>query len=217
MVADLYEALGVERGCSGPEVRRAYRRAAKRAHPDGGGSSAKFAVVRLAHDVLTDAARRVRYDLDGTIEETVPDTRQAMALNLIAGALDVVVTQIAGQRGRPERVDLIDRVRAVLKEKKRAVLVQKEGLSTAIGIWSKLDGRFRRKTEGENLLGAVARGKIDALRSTIGQCDAEVEKIVGALELLLDYRFEVNAAQGLDMAPAAMGLYQLLGQAGRMW
>ena len=44
--------LGVGRDASADEIRTAYRRAAKRAHPDRGGSSEAFQRVRMAADVL---------------------------------------------------------------------------------------------------------------------------------------------------------------------
>lgn len=45
-------ALGVGRGAGAEEIRAAYRRAAKRAHPDRGGSSEAFRRVRAAADAL---------------------------------------------------------------------------------------------------------------------------------------------------------------------
>jgi len=44
--------LGVGRGADAQEIRAAYRRAAKRAHPDLGGSSEAFRHVREAADAL---------------------------------------------------------------------------------------------------------------------------------------------------------------------
>ena len=49
---DYHAILGVARGASADEIRAAYRSAAKRAHPDQGGSNAAFRLVRKAADVL---------------------------------------------------------------------------------------------------------------------------------------------------------------------
>ncbi|MGH7023609.1 MAG: DnaJ domain-containing protein [Caulobacteraceae bacterium] len=49
---DHYEILGVKRGASAQEVRAAFRRAAKKAHPDQGGSSDAFRRLRVAADLL---------------------------------------------------------------------------------------------------------------------------------------------------------------------
>ena len=44
--------LPLGRRLYGPEIKDAYKRAAKRAHPDGGGSEQAFRALRDAHDAL---------------------------------------------------------------------------------------------------------------------------------------------------------------------
>jgi curved DNA-binding protein CbpA len=62
---DPYVVLGVLRQASPDEIARAYRRAARATHPDGGGSRAgaeRFRAVSDAYDMLRDPARRAAYD-----------------------------------------------------------------------------------------------------------------------------------------------------------
>src|ERR1700758_3334581 len=62
---DPYGVLGVGRQASPDEIARAYRRAARATHPDGGGSAAgaeQFQVVSDAYDMLRDPGRRAGYD-----------------------------------------------------------------------------------------------------------------------------------------------------------
>ena len=58
-----YDILGVARDATADEVRRAFRRAAMRAHPDRG-TDGGAAMVRLnaAYETLKDAGRRAAYD-----------------------------------------------------------------------------------------------------------------------------------------------------------
>jgi curved DNA-binding protein CbpA len=61
---DPYVVLGVARQASGEEIARAYRRAARASHPDGGGagSAERFQAVSDAYEVLRDPRRRGVYD-----------------------------------------------------------------------------------------------------------------------------------------------------------
>lgn len=63
---DYYEVLGVAKGASADELKKAYRKAAVKYHPDKeGGDEAKFKEVNEAYDVLKDAQKRQRYDQFG--------------------------------------------------------------------------------------------------------------------------------------------------------
>lgn len=57
-----YEVLGIPRTASATEVKTAYRKAARIAHPDHGGNSEDFGEVTLAYETLIDPAARERYD-----------------------------------------------------------------------------------------------------------------------------------------------------------
>ena len=61
-VPDHYEILGLASDASSQDVKDAYKRLAKRAHPDAGGSDALFRMVEQAHRVLSDPAARRAYD-----------------------------------------------------------------------------------------------------------------------------------------------------------
>lgn len=53
---DPYAVLGIAPDADSGEIARAYRRAARRTHPDMGGSAAEFAVVQAAWEALSDPA-----------------------------------------------------------------------------------------------------------------------------------------------------------------
>ena len=66
---DHYETLGVERGASIDEIKKAYRKLAMKYHPDRqGGDPEKFKAINQAHETLSDPEKRARYDQFGTDE-----------------------------------------------------------------------------------------------------------------------------------------------------
>ncbi|KXN88325.1 hypothetical protein AN958_07470 [Leucoagaricus sp. SymC.cos] len=59
---DYYKVLGVSRDADEKTIKKAFRQAAKTAHPDKGGSEAKMATVNEAYEVLSDPELRARFD-----------------------------------------------------------------------------------------------------------------------------------------------------------
>ncbi len=67
MPHDYYIVLGVERGADLSQIKRAYRNASKRYHPDtvgGDTCSRKFIEAQEAYEVLSDTAKRRAYDAE---------------------------------------------------------------------------------------------------------------------------------------------------------
>ena len=76
MALDLYQRLGVKRGASEAEIKKAYRSLAKQLHPDRNkdkpDAAKRFAEVTQAYDLLSDKDKRARYDRGEIDEEGNP-------------------------------------------------------------------------------------------------------------------------------------------------
>jgi DnaJ-class molecular chaperone len=73
---DLYQRLGVQRGASEAEIKKAYRSLAKQLHPDRNtdnpNAAKRFGEVTAAYDLLSDKDKRARYDRGEIDEEGNP-------------------------------------------------------------------------------------------------------------------------------------------------
>lgn len=76
MAKDFYEVLGVSRSASQPEIKKAYRRLARKYHPDlnpgDKTSEAKFKEIQGAYSVLIDPKKKAQYDQFGFAGDMPP-------------------------------------------------------------------------------------------------------------------------------------------------
>ena len=76
MALDLYQRLGLKRGASEAEIKKAYRSLAKQLHPDRNkdnpNAAKRFGEVTHAYDMLSDKDKRARYDRGEIDEEGNP-------------------------------------------------------------------------------------------------------------------------------------------------
>ena len=65
---DYYEVLGISKGASDDEIKKAYRKLAKQYHPDvnkAPDAEAKFKEINEAYEVLSDPQKKATYDQFG--------------------------------------------------------------------------------------------------------------------------------------------------------
>ena len=87
MAQDYYETLGVDRKAEADEIRKTYRKLARKYHPDlnPGDKSAedRFKKVQEAYDVLSDPKKKTMYDQVGFYSENERIGLEFFARNLL--------------------------------------------------------------------------------------------------------------------------------------
>src|SRR3989344_9682490 len=73
MANDYYSTLGISKGASPDEIKKAYRKLAHQFHPDKSqGDAEKFKEVNEAYHVLSNPDKRKQYDQFGTTFQSGP-------------------------------------------------------------------------------------------------------------------------------------------------
>lgn len=188
-----YEVLGVPPDAPKDAVRRAYRRVSKNAHPDGGGTTERFELVKRAHDILTDDERRERFDRTGDDSEKAVDNGMALALQNVNTALEQVLGDIVKQGREPHQVaDLVRLMAGKLRARKAQVEKQTKDMHTAIAKNELLLGRFTSK-DGDNRMEMVVQNRIRMLRGLIENTKIVTKALDDAVAIIEAHEYRADA------------------------
>lgn len=104
---DYYKTLGVPRTATTDEIKKAFRKLARKYHPDAGGSEAKFKEINEAYEVLSDDKKRKLYDQYGTANENqIPRGWGGGAVNM-----DDIFGGAGGASGFGSWADILESIR----------------------------------------------------------------------------------------------------------
>lgn len=205
--ADLYSVLGVERGADEPTIRRAYRRAAKHAHPDGGGSPEAFGRLSRALRVLTNAKARDHYDKTGEVDEPGPDQTQSQIHMMAANAL----LQAMASSYDVDRTDLIAAAKANLRQLQTQCRAANNQVKEGIDRLERVAKRLKRKksrVKTPDFMQAMIEGHIAMLRRSIAMNDAQMEQSAEAMKLIDEYTYDTEPLKPFGFFPSTTSTNQ---------
>lgn len=187
---DLYEILGVERTATSAEIKRAYRRKAKKAHPDAGGSDAEMSALSRAFMVLADPERRKKFDETGRVE-VEPDNLTTAAINNITVLLN---SFLMSDREIPDyKRAMIAHFEAKKIDVHRALMPAERAIKRA----ERIKKRWKRKKKlGEDLIRRSLDWQIDRHKESIAKGEGDIRILDRCIEILNGYTYsaEVSAS-----------------------
>jgi curved DNA-binding protein CbpA len=202
---DPYAHLSVPRDAPPDAIRRAYRRRAKSDHPDSPtGSSSKFSLTKLSHDILSDAARRARYDATGDASETSPDNAQAEIYQTIMQLFDAVCAEESKLGRDPLTLDLAAMMRQLCAKNITAFKQQRAQTEAQLAKALKFVGRFKKRVpkgankptgenSADNLLDTLITGRLTPFHDALRMIDARIALFEKSAAILADYDFTADA------------------------
>jgi molecular chaperone DnaJ len=200
MAQDYYQTLGLAKGASQDDIKKAYRKLAHEHHPDkGSGNADKFKEVSEAYQVLSDPNKRQQYDQFGPGFQNAQGFRGGGGFNQGAGGFDYndfaqgfggsvefddafdIFSDIFGGGGRKSRrergVDLemqvdLDFNEAVFGVEKEISIEKKDACQTCEGSGAEPGAKVNTcpKCHGTGQI-RVMRRTILGQMSTVGVCD----------------------------------------------
>jgi len=176
---NLYDVLGVKRGATDGEIKRAYRKRARKAHPDAGGNTDEFKLVGFAGMILCDPAKREHYDRTG--QERAPT-------NVVEQRIASLLGQAFEQDGRdPIRAmcDYIDQKRSAHKQ--HVAKAESKGKRLAIKLKKFLGANSRTKNAAaRDFIASNLEKHIEDCRMEAGAAANEAEICTAMLAYLND-------------------------------
>ena len=170
MALDLYQRLGLKRGASEAEIKKAYRSLAKQLHPDRNkdnpNAAKRFSEVTAAYDLLSDKDKRARYDRGEIDEEGNPKMPFGSGFGGFGGAGP---RPGAGPQGLREfqlrrcRCCRLQRpVRRTVQRRQRSAEQGRRRLSAAFVSAPRLAKRRRRRLPAQNSVRGRCRAEAAA-------------------------------------------------------
>lgn len=191
-----YDILQVPRDADQKSIHSAFRRKAKVAHPDAGGSPEAFAKISRALAILTNPTTRDRYDRTGEAEPGGPDNEHIEINNMVLQAVLYAVSQ-----GDARFTDIvrggIEHMNAKIFETDQEIAQHKAAARDQIDKYEAVIKRLSRKKSAEpDMLTTMLNGAIGQTRSNLeanlAQLEPRLRKIRAAREILSGYKYAAD-------------------------
>lgn len=200
MTDDLYETLGVTKEADEKAIRSGYRKAAKKAHPDSGGSAEAFAKVSRALAILTNPQTRERYDRTGQAEPAGPDTEEGDIANFVMQAILYAVGQCPDVRFSDLAGVATTHINGKIGEVEQQIAQHRRDAKSTVDRFEAVLKRFRKKGgDDRDMVGEMLAAQIVAtnrsLESNLAQLEPLQRKLKAAKARMADYEYAFDNKQ----------------------
>lgn len=191
-----YRILKVKKTASPEEIKDAYRRESLKHHPDrnpGKDTSAKFNEVNAAYRVLSDPARRARYDSTGEVDDAGPNNTESETLAILSTLYCETIVEAVTLGKDLKRINLVEVLAKKLKEK--AGPIRKE-----VKDMEKIEAAFRESAsrfEGEEAvtLQAISANHLANLTKQKAARTQALDRFDAALKIVKGFTYRTDKGE----------------------
>jgi curved DNA-binding protein CbpA len=202
---DPYAILGVPHDATPEDIKQAYRKKAKGAHPDtapDGGQA--FYALKAAYDLLRDPDRRAFYDQTGVAD--IAQTPDGAVLSQVANALMKIIT---AEQFDPAHHDLLGLARQVIQNE--MIAPTDSNIAKLTGLQDRLQRslkRLRHKVdEDSSALALLLERNLATITAEREKQERERAVFTKMLERLEDYQYDFEAMVGTPYATRPLGTF----------
>lgn len=179
-----YSILGVDKTASPDDIKKAYRKRAKKTHSDAGGDNEDFIKVGKAYKLLMDPERRSHYNETGedggvvtaeVIQQQVVQMVMALILKFPDGH-DIMA--LAVKNIKDQQAELFNNVRQIRKTAERVVRLAK---------------RIKSKDD-KNIFIEAAQQQAEQMEQVAKGDEIKIQYADKMLDVLKDYKWDAEAA-----------------------
>ena len=178
-----YETLGVTKDSSKDEIKQAYRKAARKEHPDMGGDTEKFIQLHSAYVVLSSDDKRREYDNPKEKPKSIEDE----AIESITSLINAIFLE------SPEElmhVDFILKIKILINSECGDYKKRIKKTAKNIGYLFKIKKRLSYKGTSSNIILERIEETIKDLKQSIRFLSRRIKISKKALIIINDYRFD---------------------------
>lgn len=181
-----YDVLGVPTDASPAEIKKQYRKKARRAHPDHGGDPKEMTALSIAYGILSDPKKRSQFDRTGKVNDT---------LQLNKEAVDQICRrfqQMMAQHG-PEIVyqDIIGQICRQFRDDIKAENAHIHEAEEQSRFWFRMAKRFKRKSDTvPPILEQMAENSGRAQEAIKDASHENIKILEEAIRIMKAYEFE---------------------------
>lgn len=173
---DYYADLEVPRTATSAEIKKAYQRKIRKAHPDRGGTAELAQVINEAYRVLMDPALREIYDAGGDVRD-IHDPEQ-MAKKMVIELFETMLDK--------EGLNIVVVARSMVDGNRTDIRMKRRHLEKVMTTMERNRIRVRAK-KGENLFDQLIGHKLEECKAALRNTDYAMKVLDMTTAILAEY------------------------------
>jgi hypothetical protein len=190
-----YKTLGVKKTADKEEIRTAFKKLAKKHHPDvAGGENETFSKIKAAYDLLMDDKARMLYDEFGVIPgDDVSQLRLQAMQNLTALFMQLLTQIDVSDLKEKDVIGLLrDHISREIQGTEKQVAEIKRSEKHVQEALKVLKQKMKRKGVGRNIFVEALEENITHIPGQIALGERKLRLLREMLEALKDYSFDFD-------------------------